>query len=148
VKKAGSAGDYLSKQTWQWGPAIYLAGLLVMNIISIPFGTFEMPEDCPEDTWNCDKRTIALDVSDEELHQAMEEWSDERSFTTTFSEGHIVDRTLFLQFPDDVIYENECGAVELFSKSRIGRSDYGVNADRMDEIVEYLLQYDFETTCQ
>ena len=119
-----------------------------MNIISIPFGTFEMPEDCPEDTWNCDKRTIALDVSDEELHQAMEEWSDERSFTTTFSEGHIVDRTLFLQFPDDVIYENECGAVELFSKSRIGRSDYGVNVDRMDEIVEYLLQYDFETTCQ
>ena len=78
----------------------------------------------------------------------MQQWADERLFTTTFSQGHIVDRTLFMQFPDDVIYSNECGIVELFSKSRLGRSDLGVNAERLDDIVEFLMDYEFETTCQ
>jgi len=59
-----------------------------------------------------------------------------------------VDRTLFMQFPDDVHYSNECGTVELFSKSRLGRSDYGVNEDRVDEIVDFLMDYNFESTCQ
>lgn len=122
--------------------------LLLINIVSTPFATTEMPEDCPDESYNCDYRIIALDVSDEELHDAMYDWQETRGFTTTFSEGHIVDRTLFMQFPDDVHYSNECGTVEIFSKSRLGRSDYGVNQDRVDEIIEFLLDYDFETTCQ
>ena len=122
--------------------------LLLINIVSTPFATTEMPEDCPDESYNCDYRIIALDVSDEELHDAMYDWQETRGFTTTFSEGHIVDRTFFMQFPDDVHYSNECGTVEIFSKSRLGRSDYGVNQDRVDEIIEFLLDYDFETTCQ
>ena len=122
--------------------------LLLINIVSTPFATTEMPEDCPDESYNCDYRIIALDVSDEELHDAMYDWQETRGFTTTFSEGHIVDRTLFMQFPDDVHYSNECGTVEIFSKSRLGRSDYGVNQDRVDEIIEFLMDYEFETTCQ
>jgi hypothetical protein len=143
----GHAGDYLSK-AWQWAPAIYLAGLLLMNIISIPFGVSEMPDECPVDSYNCDYRTISLDVGEEELDDAMREWAHDRSFTTTFSPGHIVDRTLVFQFPDDVHYSNKCGTVELMSKSRLGSYDYGVNAERVDEIVKFLMEYDFETTCQ
>ena len=116
--------------------------------MSTPFATSEMPDECPDGSMNCEFRIIALDVSDEELHQAMYEWQESRGFTTTFSEGHIVDRTLFMQFPDDVHYSNECGTVELFSKSRLGRSDYGVNKDRVNEIVDFLMAYDFESTCQ
>ena len=144
---AGHAGDYLSKP-WQWVPAIYLAGLLLMNILSIPFGVSEMPDECPEGSMNCDYRTIQLDVSDEELDDAIMDWARERSFTTTFSPGHIVDRSLVFQFPDDVHYSNDCGTVDLFSKSRLGRSDLGVNSERLDQLEEYLLEYDFETTCQ
>ena len=144
---AGHAGDFLSK-AWRWAPAIYLAGLLLMNILSIPFGVSEMPEECPDGSMNCDYRTIELDVSEEELDDAMREWAREKSFTTTFSPGHIVDRSLVFQFPDDVHYSNECGTVDLFSKSRLGRSDLGVNSERLDGLEEYLLDYDFETTCQ
>jgi len=136
------------EKSWQWLPAIYLAALLLMNLMSTSFATSVMPDECPDGSMNCEFRIIALDVSDEELHQAMYEWQDSRGFTTTFSEGHIVDRTLFMQFPDDVHYSNECGTVELFSKSRLGRSDYGVNKDRVDEIVDFLMDYDFESTCQ
>lgn len=136
------------EKSWQWLPAIYLAALLLMNLMSTPFATSEMPDECPDGSMNCEFRIIALDVSDEELHQAMYEWQESRGFTTTFSEGHIVDRTLFMQFPDDVHYSNECGTVELFSKSRLGRSDYGVNKDRVNEIVDFLMAYDFESTCQ
>jgi hypothetical protein len=133
---------------WQWAPAIYLAGLLLMNILSIPFGVSEMPDECPEGSMNCDYRTIQLDVSDKELDDAIMEWARERSFTTTFTPGHVVDRSLVFQFPDDVHYSNECGTVDLFSKSRLGRSDLGVNSERLDQLEEYLLDYDFETTCQ
>ena len=136
------------EKSWQWLPAIYLAALLLMNLMSTSFATSVMPDECPDGSMNCEFRIIALDVSDEELHQAMYEWQESRGFTTTFSEGHIVDRTLFMQFPDDVHYSNECGTVELFSKSRLGRSDYGVNKDRVDEIVDFLMDYDFESTCQ
>lgn len=144
---AGHAGDFLSK-AWQWAPAIYLAGLLLMNIISTPFGVSEMPDECPEGSMNCDYRTIQLDVSDEELDDVMRDWANERSFTTTFSQGHIVDRTPLFQFPDDVYYSNDCGTVDIFSKSRLGISDLGVNSERLDELEEYLLDYDFDTTCQ
>ena len=145
---AGNDGENLQSQKWQWAPAIYIACLLVMNILSSPLEISEMPEDCPEDSMNCDKREVELDVGEDELHQAMQQWADQRSFTTTFSQGHIVDRTLFMQFPDDVLYSNECGIVELFSKSRLGRSDLGVNTERLDDLVEFLMNYEFKTTCQ
>ena len=144
----GSAGDFLSSRTWLWAPALYIVGLIVMNVLSIPLATDTMPDDCPENSGNCDHRQITLNVSDEELHQAMEEWVDTRGFTTTFSEGHIVDRTLFLQFPDDVTYDNKCGYVEVHSQSRIGGADFGVNSDRLDDLESFLKSYDFETTCQ
>ena len=89
-----------------------------------------------------------LDVGVEELHQAMEEWVDTRAFTAKFSEGHIVDRTLLMQFPDDVTYQNKCGYIEVNSQSRIGGGDFGVNSDRLDDLESFLKSYDFTTTCQ
>lgn len=138
----------MMSSNWQWAPSIYIGALLLMNILSTPFSTSEMPDDCPEDSFNCEYVTIALNVSDEELHQAMFEWQETRGFTTTFSEGHIVDRTSFFQFPDDVHYSNECGTVEIFSKSRLGRSDMGVNMDRIQSIIDFLDEYEFQNKCQ
>ena len=64
------------EKSWQWLPAIYLAALLLMNLMSTPFATSEMPDECPDGSMNCEFRIIALDVSDEELHQAMYEWQE------------------------------------------------------------------------
>lgn len=145
---AGNAGDFLPNKTWIFLPAAYIACLVILNLFSIPLTNDTLPDDCPEYSGNCEHRQIMLDVSDEELHEAMEEWVDTRIFTATFSEGHIVDRTMFLQFPDDVTYENRCGMVEVNSQSRIGGSDFGVNSDRLDDLEEFLQSYDFKTTCQ
>ena len=111
-----------------------------MNLLSIPLAPEGMPEDCPENSRNCERRQIMLDVGEEELHEAMEEWVDTRIFTASFSEGHIVDRTLLMQFPDDVTYENKCGGIEVQSESRIGGSDFGVNADRLDDLEDFLFR--------
>ena len=119
-----------------------------MNILSTPLAPDGMPKECAENSRNCDHRQITLDVSGEELHKAMEEWADSRGFTTTFREGHIVDRTLFMQFPDDVTYLNQCGWIEVHSESRLGGSDFGVNSDRLDDLEEFLQSYKFETMCQ
>jgi len=145
---AGNAGDPLASRAWIWAPALYIVGLVVMNVLSVPLATETMPDSCPENSRNCDHRQIMVDVGDEELHKAMEEWVGTRAFTATFSEGHIVDRTLLMQFPDDVTYENKCGYIEVNSQSRLGGSDFGVNADRLDDLEDFLKSYDFETTCQ
>ena len=145
---AGIAGDSLASRAWIWAPALYIVALVVMNLLSVPLATETMPESCPENSGNCDHRQIMLDVSDEELHKAMEEWVGTRAFTASFSEWHIVDRTLLMQFPDDVTYENKCGYIEVNSQSRLGGSDFGVNADRLDDLESFLKSYDFETTCQ
>lgn len=145
---AGNAGDSLASRVWILAPALYIVGLVVMNVLSVPLATETMPEACPENSRNCDHRQIMIDVSDEELHKAMEEWVGTRGFSATFSEGHIVDRTLLMQFPDDVTYENKCGYIEVNSQSRLGGADFGVNADRLDDLESFLKSYDFETTCQ
>ena len=145
---AGNAGDSLASRVWILAPALYIVGLVVMNVLSVPLATETMPEGCHENSRNCDHRQIMIDVSDEELHKAMEEWVGTRGFSATFSEGHIVDRTLLMQFPDDVTYENKCGYVEVNSQSRLGGADFGVNADRLDDLESFLKSYDFETTCQ
>ena len=144
----GNVGDYLSNRAWIWAPALYVVGLVVMNLLSVPLATETIPDECSENSRNCDHRQIMIDVSDEELHKAMEEWVSTRIFTATFSEGHIVDRTLFMQFPDDVTYENKCGYIEVNSQSRLGGADFGVNADRLDDLESFLNSYNFETTCQ
>ena len=145
---AGNVGDYLSNRAWIWAPALYVVGLVVMNLLSVPLATETIPDKCSENSRNCDHRQIMIDVSDEELHKAMEEWVSTRIFTATFSEGHIVDRTLFMQFPDDVTYENKCGYIEVNSQSRLGGADFGVNANRLDDLESFLNSYNFETTCQ
>ena len=127
---------------------VYLCILLFITLVSMRSSIEVMPEDCAIDSQNCAHIELELNVSNEELHQAMEEWQSSRIFTSSFEEGHIVDRTLFMQFPDDILYENNCGTIEIHSQSRLGKSDFGVNKERIDLIEEFLEDYDWQTTCQ
>ena len=127
----------------------YLGLLITINLLSIPFELEEMPEKCPDDSINCARMTLNLDIPDSELNQAMEEWESTRGLTSSFEEGHIVDRTLFMQFPDDLFYENTCGNIEFHSQSRLGVGDMGVNQNRLDNLKEFLEEYEWSgETCQ
>ena len=54
-----------------------------------------------------------------------------------------------MQFPDDVYYENNCGAIELHSQSRLGGSDLGVNQNRLDNLKDFLDEYEWSgEVCQ
>ena len=129
--------------------SVYFGLLIAINLLSIPFELEEMPEKCPDDSMNCARMTLNLDISDSELNQAMEEWESTRGLTSSFEEGHIVDRTLFMQFPDDLFYENTCGNIEFHSQSRLGVGDMGVNQNRLDDLKGFLEQYDWSgETCQ
>lgn len=129
-------------------PMFYLSCLLLLNVISTPWAISQMPDECPEESRNCAHVVIELDVSDEELNDAIREWARDRSFTTTYSEGHVIDRTLLMQFPDDLLYENRCGTVELHSQSRLGIGDLGVNNNRLENLIEFLENFDWKSTCQ
>ena len=82
---AGNAGDSLTSRAWIWAPALYIVGLIVMNVLSVPLATETMPEACPENSGNCDHRQIMIDVSDAELHKEIEKWVYTRGFTDTFN---------------------------------------------------------------
>ena len=127
----------------------YLGMVVSINLISIPFALDEMQEQCPEGSRNCAHMTLSLNVPESEFNSAMEEWESTRVFTSTFEEGHIVDRTPFMQFPDDVYYENNCGSIELHSQSRLGGSDLGVNQNRLDNLKDFLDEYEWSgEVCQ
>ena len=117
----------------------YLGLLILIQLLSLSTSLDEMPESCPPDSINCDHRILDLEVGDEALDKAMKEWQSSLIFTSSFEQGHIVDRTLFMQFPDDIFYENSDQGVILHSQSRLGKSDLGVNAARMDSLEEFLL---------
>jgi uncharacterized protein (DUF1499 family) len=121
----------------------YLGLLILIQLLSLSTSLDEMPESCPQDSQNCDHRIIEIDVSDEALDNAMKDWQSGLIFTSSFEQGHIVDRTLFMQFPDDIFYENSDQGIILHSQSRLGKSDLGVNAARMDSLEELLLANDW-----
>jgi len=127
----------------KWAPAFWVGVLLLVQIISMPYSVDEMPDACPEDSQNCARMTLELNVSDDELHDAMKAWVDTRIATSSFEPGHIVDRTLIMQFPDDLLYENQCGTVDFHSKSRLGVSDLGVNQERLDDLNSFLSEWEF-----
>ncbi|HIF45637.1 MAG TPA: DUF1499 domain-containing protein [Candidatus Poseidoniales archaeon] len=123
--------------------AIYPILLVLIQLMSLPSALDIMPESCPPDSLNCDHRIIALEVSNQTLDQAMEDWQSSLIFTSSFEQGHIVDRTLFMQFPDDIFYQNSDQGIILHSQSRLGKSDLGVNAARMDSLEEFLIAYEW-----
>lgn len=127
----------------KWAPAFWAGVLLFVQIISMPYSVDEMPDACPEDSQNCARMTLDINASDDELHEAMAAWEDTRIWTSSFEPGHIVDRTMFMQFSDDLLYENQCGTVNFHSESRLGVSDLGVNQERLDDLNSFLSEWEF-----
>jgi len=120
------------------------------------------PSSCPEDAQNCyrianepyatNQTEVWFNASAYDLREAAGEWVDDQSLAiVTFDddiEFHAVFRTKFLLFPDDLFLRTGCtdqGAyIQIHSESRLGVSDLGVNEERVEELISYLQNQQFE----
>ena len=118
---------------------------------------------CPDPTANCASLssqsvvrmdtglTTVIQANVSEVWEAWVEWSDEnglRKGHTAWGEGgerfaHGVAITPFWRFPDDVVVQftpqGEDTAISLYSASRLGVGDLGVNPNRLGSLHDALL---------
>ena len=118
---------------------------------------------CPDPTANCASLssqsvvrmdtglTTVIQANVSEVWEAWVEWSDEnglRKGHTALGEGgerfaHGVAITPFWRFPDDVVVQftpqGEDTAISLYSASRLGVGDLGVNPNRLGSLHDALL---------
>jgi hypothetical protein len=95
--------------------------------------------------------TTVIEANISEVWSAWEAWSDDQGLHEVHeTEGesgerfsHRVAITPFWRFPDDVVVEftpqGDATAITLYSASRLGQSDLGVNPDRLLDLHEALM---------
>ena len=125
-------------------------------------GHTTMPS-CPQQTMNCSflsgDQTVRMDAglatvieaNVSEVWDAWTAWSDDnglRESHDAVEEGgehfsHRVAITPFWRFPDDVVVlfvpEGDATSITLYSASRLGQGDLGVNPDRLESLHAALL---------
>ena len=95
--------------------------------------------------------------SNARLNEVMDEgrnWVDAQSGTTTIGDWpeqtHVVFRTLILRFPDDFVVRGFCddgdSVLHVYSQSRLGISDLGVNKARVESFSEHLINVEIATS--
>ena len=134
--------------------------LLVQGWILVGAPTPEhttMPS-CPEQTMNCASLsssetvrmgaglTTVIDANISEVWTAWEDWSEDNGLRNVLDDtqndgerfSHRVAITPFWCFPDDVVVhfavQGDDTAITLYSASRLGQSDLGVNPDRLENL--------------
>jgi len=134
--------------------AFWLASLFLIQILGSLYvpDSSAMPEDCPEDSENCDRDLMFLEGSPESVHSAAISWIQDYSQTNIKSldetASHTVFRTKWMTFPDDFYLETGCTSegtwLVAHSQSRLGRNDFNANADRIAELFDYMQDVEFE----
>ena len=134
--------------------------LLVQGWILVGAPTPEhttMPS-CPEQTMNCASLsssdtvrmdaglTTVIEANISEVWTAWEDWSEDNGLRDVLDDtqadgerfSHRVAITPFWRFPDDVVVhfavQGDDTAITLYSASRLGQSDLGVNPDRLENL--------------
>ena len=133
---------------WATIPAIWIVTILLIQIIGFILAPSqsEIPDSCPENSNNCHHVIVMMEGAPEDVHQNTLDWIESESRAGTISEknltSHSVFRTPGLFFPDDFFVETKCengqSWIEIHSESRIGWGDYGVNQERVEELLEHL----------
>jgi len=112
-------------------------------LVSAPTPEHTQLPVCPEGTQNC--------ASD--LWDAFESWSSDEHLAVEYDRisedgeyfSHRIAITSFWRFPDDVVVkftpvDDNSSVISLYSSSRLGVSDLGVNPDRLADLHEALMQ--------
>ena len=117
----------------------------------------DFPESCPDDSIKCvmigpiphrgDELTeLRFDSSMEKVMIEVNNWVDSEPRTEIIGEWenhtHAVFTTQYLRFEDDFIVNGHCEdnftILYVYSSSRLGISDLGLNEDRVEKFVNYL----------
>jgi hypothetical protein len=149
-KRAFLLGALLLASPWLLVQGWILVGAPTPDHTSMP--------DCPEGTMNCasvsSAETVRMDaglttlilanVSD--VWDAWEDWSEENGLREVHDEvgeggehfSHRVAITPFWRFPDDVVVhfvpQGDDTLISIYSASRLGVGDLGVNPDRLEDL--------------
>ena len=90
--------------------------------------------------------TAVVEANVSEVWEAWVDWSDDNGLREVLDDtradgehfSHRVAITPFWRFPDDVVVQftpqGEDTAISLYSSSRLGQSDLGVNPDRLERL--------------
>ena len=113
---------------------------------------------CPENTMNCaslaDEQVVrmeaglsaVIDANISDVWDARMAWSDDNRLRGVHEDvtedgerfSHRVAITPFWRFPDDVVVhfepQGEATSISLYSASRLGQSDLGVNPERLESL--------------
>lgn len=132
-------------------------------LVSAPTPDHQRMPACADSTQNCaflssstsvrmdSGLTTVIEANVSEVWAMWEAWSDDEGLRTvheTVDENgerfsHRVAITPFWRFPDDVVVQftpqGDDTAITLYSASRLGQSDLGVNPDRLEQLHEALL---------
>ena len=145
----------------------YLLSILSIHIVA-PDEVIEpanFPTKCPEDSLNCSMigpntyrsenlTELRINSSLEEVMDEVRKWVDSQSGTTTIGDWpeqtHVVFRTLIMRFPDDFVVRGFCdngdSVLHVYSKSRLGVSDLGVNKARVESFAEHMINVEMATS--
>ena len=145
----------------------YLLSILSIQIVA-PDKEIE-PDDfpvmCLEDSLNCSMISpnhyrsgnlteLRINSSLEEVMGEVGSWIDSQPGTDVIGEWsgqtHAVFRTLMFRFPDDFVVRGFCDSgqtvLHVYSKSRLGISDLGVNKARVLSFADYMSNVEIPTS--
>ncbi len=127
-------------------------------LVGAPTPDHQAMPSCPERTMNCaslsSSETVRMDAAlttvieanVSEVWEAWMDWSDDNGLREVLDDieadgehfSHRVAITPFWRFPDDIVVQftplGEDTAINLYSSSRLGQSDLGVNPDRLESL--------------
>ena len=161
--------------TKKWRLPLFAIGIVSVYFLSIlsihiaaPDEVIEpanFPTNCPEDSLNCSMigpntyrsenlTELRINSSLEEVMDKVRKWVDSQSGTTTIGDWpeqtHVVFRTLIMRFPDDFVVRGFCdngdSVLHVYSKSRLGVSDLGVNKARVESFAEHMINVEMATS--
>ena len=127
-------------------------------------GPEEFPEACPEKSKNCTfigpnphrgegVSEIRFESNMSNVMFEVLKWVDSNSGEVLQewpNHTHVVFRTFIWKFPDDFVVNLHCNedqvVMYVYSKSRLGVSDLGVNNDRIESFTRHMLKAEMTTT--
>jgi uncharacterized protein (DUF1499 family) len=124
----------------------------------------QFPEKCPEESRNCSMigpnsyrsegiTELRFNSSLESVMSQASSWVRSEHGTTVLMEwpgqSHAVFRSLLFRFPDDFVIKGFCdqgdAVIHVYSESRLGISDLGVNKERVQRFAEHMSSVEMPT---
>ena len=144
---------------------IYLMSIITIQIAWPDPEISNLPKSCPEESINCSMigpnshrsgglNELRFNSSLETIMSEANNWIENHPRTKVISEAddqtHAVFTTMLLRFNDDFLVSGFCEdgqtVIHVYSSSRQGISDLGVNKERVISFAEHMLSIEMPTS--